>query len=498
VTTIAEGVAAPATASTDGMFLVFAAAIEQDGISVEKVDEAVIKPYEEPEPTQAPAADGSCLCGDKPFLEGVVIGDWGPDRTCGAGELSWACAADLSEEQIGGRDYMATFCCEAGPPPAEEIPGYVTTEMWSEVCGKGCDTAGMTCIMDSMSPKECAETCDALDECKAFQMPEADNGFHGWCVWFDYNVQPQDNSHYCHEGNYVYNKEGPSGANGGYVDCNWETEETCYDASSSPVGCAKISEGGCPCKEGEIKCGGDEFEPGWCQVGPCPVHCDWQSEETCFDENWLAVSCSRIGEGGCPCLSPQIKCGAHDGYAGWCQDAPCPVTCDWETEYTCYDENWAAVSCAHKETSGGCPCPSEQVRCGSDEHYEGWCQDAPCPVTCNWQREETCYDDNWNAVSCSLISEGGCPCKEGQSKCGAMEDPEPYAGYCYDGECPLTCDWMTEETCYDDNWVAVGCSLISEGGCPCKEGEIKCGGDEFMPGWCQVGPLRLADGRDLL
>jgi len=161
VTTIAEGVAAAATASTDGMFLVFAAAIEQDGISVEKVDEVVIKPCEEP--VQEPDAD----------------------------EV----------------DDSPTPPPPPSPPPVEDIPGYVATEMWSEVCGKSCDTAGVTCDYEPSSTEACALRCDALDECMAFQMPEADNGFHGWCVWFDYNVQPQDNSHYCHEGNYVYNKE---------------------------------------------------------------------------------------------------------------------------------------------------------------------------------------------------------------------------------------------------------------------------------------------------
>eukprot|EP00441_Pelagodinium_beii_P037417 CAMPEP_0197649336 /NCGR_PEP_ID=MMETSP1338-20131121/28292_1 /TAXON_ID=43686 ORGANISM="Pelagodinium beii, Strain RCC1491" /NCGR_SAMPLE_ID=MMETSP1338 /ASSEMBLY_ACC=CAM_ASM_000754 /LENGTH=442 /DNA_ID=CAMNT_0043223493 /DNA_START=44 /DNA_END=1373 /DNA_ORIENTATION=+ len=87
-----------------------------------------------------------------------------------------------------------------------DVDGYDIIGPWSEVCGKGCSTPGMTCIRESMAAAECAQRCNELDECVAFQMP-ADNGFHGWCVWFDYKVmEDPTNTHLCHDNNYVYEK----------------------------------------------------------------------------------------------------------------------------------------------------------------------------------------------------------------------------------------------------------------------------------------------------
>ncbi len=45
-------------------------------------------------------------------------------------------------------------------------------------------------------------------------------------------------------------------------------------------------------------------------------------------------------------------------------------------------------------------------------------------------------------------------------------------GYCTS----LCCDDATEETCYStDTYEPDSCALISDGGCPCSEGETKCG-----------------------
>ncbi len=46
-------------------------------------------------------------------------------------------------------------------------------------------------------------------------------------------------------------------------------------------------------------------------------------------------------------------------------------------------------------------------------------------------------------------------------------------GYCTE----VCCDEITEETCYSDITGHVeSCALLSEGGCPCPEGETKCKG----------------------
>lgn len=239
---------------------------------------------------------------------------------------------------------------------------------------------------------------------------------------------------------------------------------------------------GCPCPGGEVRCGADEHDEGYCEQGSCPVNCNYYQEETCWDDNWNAVGCALISEGGCPCKGDQVKCGAvpDDNYAGYCTDAPCPLTCNWRTHETCYDDNWVAVSCANI-TEGGCPCKGGQVKCGaqldSQYPYAGWCQDGPCPLTCNWETEESCYDENWVVQSCAKVSDGGCACPAGQSRCGQFVE-DNIVGWCQDpqwGECGLQCNWKKEETCYDDSWQAVSCALISDGGCPCPEGQEKCG-----------------------
>jgi len=61
-------------------------------------------------------------------------------------------------------------------------------------------------------------------------------------------------------------------------------------------------------------------------------------------------------------------------------------------------------------------------------------------VSCGSKTEETCYDKWYKPVSCSLMSEGGCPCPEGTERCGA--DPaNGCVGYCTD----VCCDWTKNE-----------------------------------------------------
>ena len=233
------------------------------------------------------------------------------------------------------------------------------------------------------------------------------------------------------------------------VDCDWSVEETCYDGNWTAVSCARYDEGGCPCPEGDEKCGAEiEFGwPGWCT----PICCDWETEETCYDEN--GMSCAKYSDGGCPCAENQTKCGAFEGYPGYCTD----LCCDGSTEETCYDENYSPVSCA-KIDEGGCACPDGEEKCGAnvDFGWPGYCTDLCCGFD-----EETCYDESYSPVSCANIAEGGCPCPDGEEKCGA-DVVFGWAGYCT----ALCCNWETEETCYDENWYPISCAKYDEGGCP--------------------------------
>eukprot|EP01082_Thalassiosira_pseudonana_P006863 g14965.t1 g14965 contig21:262136-264265(+) len=307
-----------------------------------------------------------------------------------------------------------------------------------------------------------------------------------------------------------------------HVDCDWGTEETCYDNDFNPSSCSLISEGGCPCSEGEIKCGGSEFWSGYCvkaemccddnseemcfnedgttscaefsyQGGGCPcwkgqikcgadeewdspgycsfgsVCCDYETEETCYDENYNAESCAPHSDGGCPCPSGEERCGAYEGYLGYCTSGAC---CDYETEETCYDENYNAESCA-PYADGGCPCPSGEERCGAYEGYLGYCTSVCCP-----DDSETCFDENHKPESCAPYADGGCPCPSGEERCGAYEG---YLGYCTSDVC---CDYETEETCYDENYNAESCAPYADGGCPCPSGEERCGAYEGYLGYC--------------
>lgn len=52
-------------------------------------------------------------------------------------------------------------------------------------------------------------------------------------------------------------------------------------------------------------------------------------------------------------------------------------------------------------------------------------------------------------------------------------------GYCTD----VCCDPWTEETCYSQyTGQPETCSSLADGGCPCPEGQVKCGAVDGYPG----------------
>lgn len=152
--------------------------------------------------------------------------------------------------------------------------------------------------------------------------------------------------------------------------------------------------------------------------------------------------------------------------------------CNWITEETCYDENGEAVGC-ESYADGGCPCLTGQEKCNPIPliGYPGYCID---PDYCCTSEEELCMDADYNPTGCAAFADGGCPCPEGEVKCGGI--PEWYIpGYCTE-----VCCTMEEETCYDDMYQETGCAPLADGGCPCAEGEVKCGAipEWNYPGWC--------------
>ncbi len=250
-----------------------------------------------------------------------------------------------------------------------------------------------------------------------------------------------------------------------YVSCDSKTEETCYDEWYTPVSCSLISEGGCPCPEGTERCGAD---PANGCVGYCTdVCCDWTKNEYACYEAWQPYTvatgfCATI-EDGCSCPEGQTECIKGQGF---CSNA----CCDQTLEEHCYGPNNTSF-CASIAT-GGCPCPEGQERCGANLAISvvGWCGNECCDSI----TEEICveygdgYGQPFTNQYCAAIAEGGCPCPEGQEKCGAdLANNSP--GYCTD----VCCNYTTHETCYNPP----SCALIVDGGCPCSEGQVKCGAD---------------------
>mmetsp|Transcript_2850 Transcript_2850/g.5362 ORF Transcript_2850/g.5362 Transcript_2850/m.5362 type:complete len:344 (-) Transcript_2850:310-1341(-) len=224
--------------------------------------------------------------------------------------------------------------------------------------------------------------------------------------------------------------------------CDWMTEETCFDDDFNPVGCAKWEDGGCPCRDGETKCG-----EGW--MAYCSsesVCCNWFTQETCYPEDGSDAYCANITAGGCPCPSGEEKCGGDGVY--W--SGFCTTLCCGNDEETCYDDSWNATSCAAID-QGGCPCPEGEEKCWGFDGFSGF-----CTKLCCGDDEETCYNDAGEPDSCAAIDDGGCPCPEGETKCaGAFGWP----GYCT----TLCCE---ELTCYDfDTWEPESCATWEEG-CP--------------------------------
>ena len=131
------------------------------------------------------------------------------------------------------------------------------------------------------------------------------------------------------------------------------------------------------------------------------------STETCFtqvaskhnsilpilvQEYWNIISCAPYAEGGCKCPVGKERCGATDHHKGWCAS----VCCDPKTEVSCWKLNsqfkFDVTACAPKEEGWrGCPCPEGQSRCGPDQTPSGLCS----PICCDKSTQVYCFTTSW-------------------------------------------------------------------------------------------------------
>ncbi|KAL9183377.1 hypothetical protein ACHAXT_005164 [Thalassiosira profunda] len=247
------------------------------------------------------------------------------------------------------------------------------------------------------------------------------------------------------------------------VCCDLVREEACHDPiTGDATHCAKLEEGGCPCPEGEEKCGANEYSSGYCTTLCCT-----STEKTCYDLDGEALLCVDEGER-CPKRTRGRKrrsCNAEteqmctrctylgDGTAmpeHYCLDneEECPelVCCDVKTEETCYDAlTGDATHCARLD-EGGCPCPEGEERCGANDYSSGFCTRLCCdPET----TVETCYDENHVPVLCRR--EGDKPCPKRKVPAEAEE---------------VRCDPDTEETCHDGHGKPIFCRREGDHPCP--------------------------------
>jgi hypothetical protein len=142
------------------------------------------------------------------------------------------------------------------------------------------------------------------------------------------------------------------------VFCDYTTQVECweqaYDSSGQPdynqvtQTCAPIADG-CSCNaQYETKC--TDSWGTWCQpnaYGSCPVVCDWNTQQSCFTTTYDSAGVADWTTSNESCVALSDPCPCNDQwefrceYAGmfYCQEktwGACPVSCDWDTEQTCW------------------------------------------------------------------------------------------------------------------------------------------------------------------
>eukprot|EP01060_Flectonema_neradi_P009552 TRINITY_DN167_c0_g1_i3.p1 TRINITY_DN167_c0_g1~~TRINITY_DN167_c0_g1_i3.p1 ORF type:complete len:614 (+),score=130.17 TRINITY_DN167_c0_g1_i3:78-1844(+) len=273
----------------------------------------------------------SCHIGQSTYVKDPVdceVSDWSYSScssSCGTGYQTRTRTV-VQEPMYGG----------AQCPPLTEVvtcntqscglENFDQLSQWSEVCGKGCGTEGVNCLQHSHWQGDvhaCADFCNETPECKGFQT-SLTNGFHGWCVWFDYRPVNNGNDHYCHDQqNTFVLKDVPTCEVSEWsewstcsVPCGEGTQTRTRDIISAPEG----GEGGEGCPP--------LVETRSCNVQPCDVNCEvseWSSWSDCdatcgggSQTRTRTITVDPVGNGAaCPDLSETQSCNTD----------PCPINC---------------------------------------------------------------------------------------------------------------------------------------------------------------------------
>mmetsp|Transcript_21050 Transcript_21050/g.45636 ORF Transcript_21050/g.45636 Transcript_21050/m.45636 type:complete len:315 (-) Transcript_21050:83-1027(-) len=178
-------------------------------------------------------------------------------------------------------------------------------------------------------------------------------------------------------------------------------ETPCHLETDDVVACAKEGED-CPCYFNERRCSDEHFGD-YCDT----VCCEWGVQERCHEPSidnpgFADVFCANIADGGCPCPEGETKCGTSESSIGYCM----AVCCDGELQQTCFDENYNPSYCAEegecRRSQSQSECSEGKIRCGGDDDWAGYCTNVCCEFD-----EETCYNDQ-GKNSCNKISLGGC------------------------------------------------------------------------------------------
>jgi hypothetical protein len=387
-------------------------------------------------PPQPACRPDQHICTSQPYSEHESAHQWCSDHTC-----PLTCPSD---QQI----------CHT-PPPADCD--------WSSGNCHGTES----CALKSTG---CPITCEGEGMNVCSEKSPYDGSTNNWCHWGDCPVTCGDDDTRCHV-------ESPAGS-GTWVD-------ECHPKS---VGCPVT------CTGTDIMCSSPvtQHSPvahNWCQgmEHPCPVHCtDDQvhchtpAPQPCDGTGCYGTDTCLPKSQGCPppepCTAGQHTCHSPphmpgDSAHNWCQDGPCPVHCDEETQVHCHTPAsncmegqpcYGTDFCADK--TAGCPftCPDHEKVC--ERHMEGhvdrWCisNHDYCPVTCGaeevhcpFQAPPHCHGSECNGPETCAPKSTGCPvtCPANMHVCTtqpAHEGDAPH-NWCSDCNCPISCD-HTEVMCH--------------------------------------------------
>ncbi|CAJ1341966.1 unnamed protein product [Effrenium voratum] len=232
-----------------------------------------------------------------------------------------------------------------------------------------------------------------------------------------------------------------------------------------------------------------------CDVGICPVDCQWTTWEP-----W--TTCSRSCNGGSYTRKRYEKvASAHGGKAcvgaadedGVCNVEGCPVDCKWVPW-----SDWAgcSASCGSGTRTqsrvvevapqwGGLECETDEGG-PANEKSEG-CNEHPCPVDCQWS--------SWNKFSsCSKSCDGGTMSRTRVKSPAESNGGRPCTGdgddssFCNTQGCPRDCQWSewTKWTACSKNCGGGKIKRFRDVSVPRKNGGEACEGSSEQEADCNM------------